>query len=1414
LENLGDSASDDLRLLAECFPVEVESIQRIGEARTYDFEVEGTHKLWVDGFYVSNSRQGALMLMHYDWHPDILDFIDAKRDGTRLTGANLSVAVSDELMKAVENDEAWTLIFPETDHPAYDAEWDGDIHKWKDKGYPVRVVHQMKARELWDRIVQAAHASAEPGLFFVGRYNKMSNSYYYASGRIYCSNPCQPGWASVLTPDGIRPIHDVRVGSLIWSGQRWTQITQKTATGSKPVYAFRTRAGTFYGTENHQVVQNGEKVEVSEAETIDICPGDFVEPSELYDPSDVMDGLVFGDGMTHKASNRIVLLIGEEDQCYHSSEVKSLIVEPRPGIKDTAWEVKTSLMDLPKTYERAVPDCFRRGSRNKVRGFLRGLYSANGSVVSNRVTLKATSFQVIESVQEMLSALGIPSYYTVNKAHSVEFQNGLYECIQTYDLNIGTPSGRAKFRTLIGFLHPDKEARLEEVCRSATSPKAHKQPKGSFEIVAKEYFGEEPVFDLTVEAEEHTYWTGGLLVSNCGEQGIPPWSVCNLGHINLVKHLLLADDGPAQVDWDRLEDTVRLGVRFLDNVVDIARVPFPQQAEQQRIERRIGLGTMGLGEMLIRCHIRYGDNAVCRDFLDKLYGFICEKAYDESVNLAQEKFRFPACDPGKIVESGFCKTLPTYLRDRIREHGLRNVTVLSQAPTGCVAPDTLISTEGVLRPIVTMGDPDGDQWQPMDASVSTDRGVEAASQFYVNGFQPVLRVETRRGFSLTATPQHRIRAITPDGEYAWRRMDELQEGDVLCLKRGTLASGSPAKLEPVSSGNRAIAVLPSEMTVDLAELLGYYMGDGYLKDRGGIHLVVGDADPDLREYLSEKLKVVWGVDSVGVEVRQGCCVLSMSGYHVVRFLTRNGMAKPGGNHGEGAAGAFIPEAVLASGSRCIGAFLRGLFEADGCVNSKQNVTLASVSEQLVDQVQVALLGLGIVSTVRAISKEMRGSSFGSRTLYELRLLNRREIVFFSERVGFLSTRKRERLASIPDDCARGDTLSVRALCDGFYDGSKGLPNDVRQTILQRITNGALNIEFVRQMMVAHPVLTATPLGQLVGMDLFFDEVASIDEGHSDTFDLSVPTTNTYIANGFVSHNTVGTMMNTSTGIEPYPWLEWERTGRLGTHREQAAPLRDWLAAGNIIIDLPDWFVSAMDMTPEDHAITQSAIQRWVDSSISKTSNLPHDYTVEQVDQFYRKMYQLGCKGGTVYRDLSRDTQVLNKVIEPKSEEWLEVHPVPKEAYPMRAVSLSTSVGKLSVKLGYDPKTMEPFEVWLDVSRSGTIMAADREAIARLISLLLRVDSHVTPLRRVQLVIDQLQGIQGGDPTGFGPEKVFSVPDAVAKALSQLLEAASGDLAEPATPSIRPPDICPECHQATLYRAGGCEECASCGYSKC
>jgi ribonucleotide reductase alpha subunit len=392
-------------------------------------------------------------------------------------------------------------------------------------------------------------------------------------------NPCQPGWATVLTPDGIRTFDDIKIGSIIWSGKQWTKISNKVKTGVKSVYEYHTRAGIFIGTENHRVVSSGEKIEVGNAESIDLSTrkitGNFI-----LNPQDIMDGLIIGDGSVHKASNNLVYLcIGKKDHDYFNSEISHLILSQSGIDSEHAYRIETTInyLECPKTYERTIPNRFRFGTQQKVIGFLKGLFSANGCVIGKRVALKASSFDIISQTQEMLSSIGIRSYYTTNKENDVQFSNGTYTCKQSYDLNIGTD--KRIFKELIGFLQNYKNEKLEEICKAKEYPD---RAKTTYEIVEKKSLGDHVVYDITVEADEHTYWTSGLLVSNCAEITLEDKECCNLSEIFL----------PNISSKEELIDLAKLLYKTQKAITDL-EFPYKETVEVIKKNRRLGLGITG-----------------------------------------------------------------------------------------------------------------------------------------------------------------------------------------------------------------------------------------------------------------------------------------------------------------------------------------------------------------------------------------------------------------------------------------------------------------------------------------------------------------------------------------------------------------------------------------------------------------------------------------------------------------------------------------------------------------------------------------------------------------------------------------------------------------------------------------------------
>ncbi|MDF2835989.1 MAG: ribonucleoside-diphosphate reductase, adenosylcobalamin-dependent [Paenibacillus sp.] len=149
------------------------------------------------------SRRGALMIMLNDWHPDLMEFITVKQQMGEVTNANLSVCVSDAFMDAVKQDLEWELVFPDTKEAGYDELWDGDLAKWRDLGKRVVTYRKLRAREVWHTIMESAWRSAEPGVVFMERYNKMSNSWYFNPivsdryGQSCCDQRSRSKWKNI-----------------------------------------------------------------------------------------------------------------------------------------------------------------------------------------------------------------------------------------------------------------------------------------------------------------------------------------------------------------------------------------------------------------------------------------------------------------------------------------------------------------------------------------------------------------------------------------------------------------------------------------------------------------------------------------------------------------------------------------------------------------------------------------------------------------------------------------------------------------------------------------------------------------------------------------------------------------------------------------------------------------------------------------------------------------------------------------------------------------------------------------------------------------------------------------------------------------------------------------------------------------
>lgn len=352
--------------------------------------------------------------------------------------------------------------------------------------------------------------------------------------------------------------------------------------------------------------------------------------------------------------------------------------------------------------------------------------------------------------------------------------------------------------------------------------------------------------------------------------------------------------------------------------------------------------------------------------------------------------------------------------------------------------------------------------------------------------------------------------------------------------------------------------------------------------------------------------------------------------------------------------------------------------------------------------------------------------------------------------------------------------------------------------------------------------------------------------------------------------TIAMFHDVSGGVEPYFALAYHYRGILGgnvrlqylnKHLEQtlrdrgiySAELMEKIQREGSLQNIPEIppdlkrvFVVAMDISSEDHTRMQAAFQKHIDNAISKTINFPNTATKEDILRGYLLAWELGCKGCTVYRDASREFQILNLNKDEKAANAASAAPpVTPDAPPASAMltprqrpevmqgvtyKISTAYGNLYITINDDSEG-HPFEVFATIGKSGGFFAAQTEAICRLISLSLRAGLSAED------VVDQLKGIRGPDPSWHNGGQLHSLADAIGQILErhitrdqtkldlQFVASAQSAIPLEAAPAAAHAQTkksiadyghapaCPDCGNMLTFTEG-CLKCGACGFSKC
>ena len=1280
------------------------------------------------------TRRAAKMVILDADHPDIVDFIDSKLKEERkahalieagypadfngeayssifFQNANHSVRVTDDFMKAVVEDGQWQTRAVTTG----------------------QVIDTFRARDLFRRMAETAWACGDPGI----QYDTTINDWHTcaATDRIYASNPCVTGDTLVATAQGWRRIDELvgKSADVIGSDGRPHRVDRIFPTGRKPVYELRTRSGYRVRiTADHLVSTTNGDVAVK-----DLRPGDRVHlagPSfgttKIEPRLALAIGLAVGDGclarsrsganeqatviLTMHANEAGVLEAVAEEV---NSQKRLLKAAGSAGRNDGVHVSMSATGSRLAFASRPVVDLFLRFAvldegaalkrftpavydldRGSTAALLRGLFTADGTVAnsgekSQYVGLDSTSLELLVQAQRLLLGFGIKSKIYENRRRGKleallpDGRGGVktYRVREVHSLRISRVS-RVLFERKIGFApQSPKAAALAALNRGVGT---YREPLTDGVATVKP-LGEEDVFDLTETATRH-FVANGILVHNCSEFMFLDDSSCNLASLNLMK--FVREDG--EFDAEAYEYACRLTITAQEILVDNASYPTERIAERSHIFRPLGLGYANLGALLMSRGLAY-DSDEGRAFAAALTAIMTGEAYRQSAIIARDHggpfaeyrtneepflrviakhrdaaYRIPEADaPAELVTEAR-RAWDEALRLGKR-YGYRNAQVTVLAPTGCLVGDSLVLTDRGLVRLRSLGNPDGDKWQPLDLKVGTDDGQRQATKFFVNGAEPVVSVETSRGYRIQGTTTHRIRVVDANGDWRWRRFADLRAGDrVPMMLGGMIGEPREVPLPPLpeaywTSDHRTF--VPRHVTADLAELVGYFMGDGSLHSRG-LRFCVTAGDTDVVERLVELGRRLLGLKAKTTP-QQGYTEVRFDSVRLALWWEACGFAKraPNGQHRSKGYEAHVPDAVLYTNDPAVyRAFVRGLFEADGGVNNGY-VSYSTVSERFSRDVQTLLLALGFVTT-RKVDEIGRGH-IGQNPIHVLRLLNASSGARFLAEISLMSERKREALVrNDHPQAARYDLIPVsRETVDRLAPENDHL----RKTLLLSLSHTGL---VSRRSATALLERTADPdLAETLGY--FYDEIASAKLGEEQlTYDISVPSNVTYVANGFVGHNTIAFMMDCdTTGIEPdIALIKYKKLvggGFLKIVNGTVPPALEKLgyapAQVNTIVrwvDEHETIEGAPGLEPEHlpvfdcafkpvhgersihymgHVRMMAATQPFLSGAISKTVNMPEAASPEDVEQVYLEGWRLGLKAIAIYRDGSKKSQPLS-----------------------------------------------------------------------------------------------------------------------------------------------------------------------------
>jgi ribonucleoside-diphosphate reductase alpha chain len=877
-------------------------------------------------------------------------------------------------------------------------------------------------------------------------------------------------------------------------------------------------------------------------------------------------------------------------------------------------------------------------------------------------------------------------------------------------------------------------------------------------------------YDSTINDWHTCPESGRITASNpCSEFVHLDNSSCNLASINLLK--FLRDDDTFDVEG--FEKITELIITAMDISICFADFPTEKITAVTRAYRQLGIGYANLGALLMATGHAY-DSEGGRAIAAAITSLMTATAYRRSAELAAvvgpyDGYARNATAHNRVMTKHAAASTEIKNLGGIDEpilaaankawaeclqlgekNGYRNSQASLLAPTGCLIGESMITTDRGLVRLSELGDVYGGRWQDLELGVSTDDGPRQATRFFVNGEEPTRRIVTEGGYRIQGTLAHRVKVVNPvSGSWEWKRLADIAAGDVVPVQLGTMI-GEPHRVplpvldQAYYTDDRHLHV-PDVVTADLAELVGYFMGDGSLHAKG-IRLCVADTDLDVQGRLEVLAKELFGLQPV-VRQESGYREVTLQSVRLARWWRAAGFAKSlpeAGHTGKGWV-PKIPSAILETNTPAVySAFVRGLFEANGTVLDGVP-SFSTASESFAAEVRTVLLALGLGTTTRQTSSGWGGP------IFQVRLRNVDHALNFDELVGFIGERKSGLMVLLePDSSAKKDYIYLPK-----RDWNDLAP--VGHSLHGAMTQSLYKSHGVPRMLARRLFEEKLDHRLEKALGYLFERVASNEDGGvQPTYDLSVPDNVTYVANGMVSHNTIGLMMDCdTTGVEPdLALVKFKKLvgggsmqivnqtvpralKNLGYQPEQAEAIIEYIAEHGHVVDAPglrpehyevfDCAMGERSISAMGHVRMMAAVQPALSGAISKTVNLPESATIEDVEQIYFEGWKLGLKALAIYRDNCKVGQPLSIAKKkPAEAEATAAEPAaPHEVRPVRRrlpKQRTAMVTRFSVAgaEGYMTASSYPGdgigEVFLKLGKQGSTLAGVMDAFSIAISV--------------------------------------------------------------------------------------------------